>query len=59
MKGLSTKNLKYMRKFAQEYPDALFVQEVLAQLTWYHVLTLLDKVLDNQERLFYIQICRR
>jgi len=48
-----------MRKFAQEYPDALFVQEVLAQLTWYHVLTLLDKVLDNQERLFYIQICRR
>lgn len=29
-----------MRKFAQGYPDALFVQEVLAQLIWYHVLIL-------------------
>lgn len=26
MKGFSTRNLKYMRKFAQEYPDTLFVQ---------------------------------
>lgn len=32
MKGFSPRNLKYMRKFAQEYPDVEFVQEVLAQL---------------------------
>lgn len=24
-----------MRKFAEEYPNLEFVQEVLAQLTWY------------------------
>jgi predicted nuclease of restriction endonuclease-like (RecB) superfamily len=55
MKGFSPRNLKYMRKFAKAYPDLPFVQEVLAQLTWYHMITLLDKVKDNQHRLFYVQ----
>ncbi|MEI8295351.1 MAG: PDDEXK nuclease domain-containing protein [Alphaproteobacteria bacterium] len=55
MKGFSTRNLKYMRKFAEEYPDPEFVQEVLAQLTWYHNMTLLDKVPDKQNRLFYVK----
>ena len=54
MKGFSTRNLKYMRKFAEEYPDSEFVQEVLAQLTWYHNVTLLDKLPDKQNRLFYV-----
>jgi len=54
MKGFSPRNLKYMRKFAEEYPNLEFVQEVLAQLTWYHNLTLLDKVKDYNTRLFYI-----
>ncbi len=54
MKGFSTRNLKYMRKFAQEYSDFEFVQEVLAQLTWYHNVTLLDKISDKQIRLFYV-----
>jgi predicted nuclease of restriction endonuclease-like (RecB) superfamily len=55
MKGFSTRNLKYMRKFAEEYPDLVFVQEVLAQLTWYHTITLLDKVAAKEDRLFYIK----
>lgn len=55
MKGFSTRNLKYMRKFAEEYQDPEFVQEVLAQLTWYHNITLLDKVPDKQNRLFYVK----
>ena len=55
MKGFSTRNLKYMRKFAAEYPDIEFVQEVLAQLTWYHNITLLDKVSNKQARLFYVK----
>lgn len=55
MKGFSTRNLKYMRKFAEEYPDAQIVQEVLAQLTWYHNLTLLDKISNHQDRMFYIK----
>jgi predicted nuclease of restriction endonuclease-like (RecB) superfamily len=55
MKGFSTRNLKYMRLFAETYPHLEFVQEVLAQLTWYHNLTLLDKVKDQDARLFYIK----
>jgi predicted nuclease of restriction endonuclease-like (RecB) superfamily len=55
MRGFSTRNLKYMRKFAQEYSEDEFVQEPLAQLTWYHHQTLLDKVSDKEERLFYIR----
>ncbi len=44
-----------MRKFAEEYPDLKFVQEVLAQLTWYHNLTLLDKIKNQVTRIFYIK----
>lgn len=55
MKGFSTRNLKYMRKFAEEYPDQEFVQEALAQLTWYHNITLLDKIVDKEIRIFYIK----
>jgi hypothetical protein len=29
IKGFSTRNLKYMRKFAQEYPDSEFVRKCL------------------------------
>lgn len=54
MKGFSPRNLKYMRLFAETYSDLEFVQEVLAQLTWYHTITLLDKVKDKDIRLFYI-----
>ena len=42
--GYSVRNLKYMAKFAAEYPDGEFVQEVLAQITWYHHIALMDKV---------------
>jgi hypothetical protein len=31
------------------------VQEVLAQITWYHHITLLEKVKDKEERVWYIQ----
>lgn len=55
MKGFSSRNLKYMRRFAEEYKDLEFVQEVLAQLTWYHHITLLDKVNNKQNRLFYVK----
>lgn len=38
MKGFSPRNLKYMRAFAEAWPDAEFVQGVLAQLPWHHQL---------------------
>ena len=55
MKGFSTRNLKYMRKFAEEYPNVEFVQEPLAQLTWYHNITLLQKIESHEIRLFYVK----
>jgi predicted nuclease of restriction endonuclease-like (RecB) superfamily len=55
MKGLSPRNLKYMRAFADAYPEEQFVQAVLAQITWYHNITLLDKVKDHGQREWYIR----
>lgn len=53
MKGFSPRNLKYMRAFAQAWPDADFVQAVLAQLPWYHHLALLDKLPTPEARRWY------
>lgn len=53
MKGFSPRNLKYMRAFAEAWPDAEFVQEVLAQLPWYHQLALLDKLSGPAARRWY------
>ena len=43
-----------MRKLAEEYPDFEFVQEVLAQITWYHNVILMDKIKDIEVRKWYI-----
>ena len=53
MKGFSPRNLKYMRAFAEAWPDVTFVQEVLAQLPWYHQLALLDKLQTLETRRWY------
>tara|TARA_Y100001001_G_scaffold164833_1_gene199393 strand:- start:53 stop:1165 length:1113 start_codon:yes stop_codon:yes gene_type:complete len=53
MSGFSTRNLKYMRAFASAWPDQHVVQEVLAQLPWYHNITLLEKLNNENERLWY------
>lgn len=55
MKGFSTRNLKYMRLFAELYPKDEFVQQVAAQLPWFHLVTIMDKVKDPESRLFYIE----
>ncbi|MHB1606684.1 MAG: PDDEXK nuclease domain-containing protein [Leptospirales bacterium] len=52
-KGFSPRNLKYMRAFAETWPDAEFVQGVLAQLPWYHQIALLDKIKTQDEREWY------
>ena len=53
MKGFSPRNLKYMRAFAEAWPDAAFVQEVLAQLPWFYQLALLDKLPGLETRRWY------
>jgi len=69
LSGFSIRNLKYMRSFAESYPDfpivqaplaqlgkktSEFVQVALAQIPWYHHITLITCVKDIKERAFYI-----
>ena len=54
-KGYSVRNLKYMAKFAETYPDREFVQQVVAQIPWGHNIVLLDKITDMDERKWYIK----
>lgn len=53
MSGLSSRNLKYMRAFAAAWPDRAIVQAALAQITWYHNLTLIQKLDNEGDRLWY------
>ena len=50
MKGFSPRNLKYMRSFAEAWTDAEFVQQVAAQLPWFHNCVLLDRVRGPERR---------
>ena len=53
MTGLSARNLKYMRAFAEAYPDLEVVQQVVARLPWGHNVRLVEAVKDQAERLWY------
>jgi len=53
MSGLSSRNLKYMRSFSAAWPETAIVQEVLAQIPWYHNITLLERCTTSEERLWY------
>jgi predicted nuclease of restriction endonuclease-like (RecB) superfamily len=55
MKGFSPRNLKYMRAFAEAWPQREIVQASLAQLTWYHNIALLEKLNTPEQRLWYAQ----
>lgn len=55
MTGLSSRNLKYMRAFAEAWPDEQIVQQLVAQIPWGHNVRLLDKVQDSDARQWYIQ----
>ncbi len=53
MNGLSPRNLKYMRKFAREWPDRKIVQRTVAQIPWRTNLALLEKCPEPETRLWY------
>jgi predicted nuclease of restriction endonuclease-like (RecB) superfamily len=74
MKGLSPRNLRYMREFVVAYPkftilqrsvaklnnnnknpSFTILQQAVAKLPWGHNCTLLDKLKQPEERLFYAQ----
>jgi len=52
MKGLSRRNLFYMRGFAAAWPEPI-VQQAVAQLPWGHITVLLDKAETADQRAWY------
>lgn len=52
-KGYSVRNLRYMRRFAEMFDENKNLQEPLADLTWYHLQTLMDKISDKNAYLWY------
>jgi predicted nuclease of restriction endonuclease-like (RecB) superfamily len=55
MTGFSARNLKYMRAFAEAWPEKTIVQQAAAQLPWFHNCVLLDKLKESSERLWYTE----
>lgn len=55
-KGFSPRNLKYMRSFADTWTDTAIVHSPLAQLSWHHLLALLEKLDDESTRLRYARM---
>jgi predicted nuclease of restriction endonuclease-like (RecB) superfamily len=53
MTGISARSLKYMRAFAEGWPEEPMVQQVAAQLPWGHIMLLLDAVKRPAEREWY------
>ena len=53
MHGFSPRNLKYMRRFAEVWPDETIVQRCVAQLPWRHNICLMEKVSEPNRRLNY------
>jgi predicted nuclease of restriction endonuclease-like (RecB) superfamily len=55
MNGFSPRNLKYMRKFAQQWPEREIVQRVAAQIPWRSNQLLLDKLDHEEKRRWYAE----
>lgn len=55
MKGLSSRNLVYMRTFADRWTKSEITQQLAAQIPWFHNCILLDKLNDQEKRLWYAQ----
>jgi predicted nuclease of restriction endonuclease-like (RecB) superfamily len=53
MKGFSRSNLMYMRAFAEAWPDAAIVQQLVGQLPWGHNLKILSSLKSPDERTWY------
>jgi predicted nuclease of restriction endonuclease-like (RecB) superfamily len=53
LRGFSERNLYYMAKFASFYKDLEILQQVAAKLSWRHHQTLLNRVKNYNEMLWY------
>ena len=55
MQGLSARNLRYMKRFAKEFEYDSILQHNVAKLPWTTITTIMDKIKDNDERIWYIE----
>lgn len=53
IKGFSSSNLKYMRYFAERCPNGLIGQQPADQLPWFHIVALITKLDDPEQREWY------
>ncbi|EFB40273.1 PDDEXK nuclease domain-containing protein [Parachlamydia acanthamoebae] len=54
LSGFSIRNLKYMRQFAESFPEDNWAAAA-AQIPWGHNMIILDKIEKQDQRLWYIQ----
>jgi hypothetical protein len=54
VEGLSPRSLKYMRAFADAWPEKECVQQAIAQLSWGHQTRLPDRIKDRPTREWYL-----
>ena len=57
MKGLSPRNLLFMRSLAQTWPEEAIVKQLVSQLPWGHNIRLIQKVKDPIQREWYARAC--
>ncbi len=57
--GYSARNLWYMRRLYLAYRDNSKLQPLVAEISWSHNLTILDRCKDDLEREFYLRMARR
>ena len=55
VQGFSPRNLRYMRAFAEAWPDASILQQLVAKLPWGHNLRVLDRIKDRATREWYLR----
>ena len=53
-KGMSYRNLQYMRQLADEFLLEEIMQQLVAQIPWGHIVTIMSKCSTKESRLWYI-----
>ena len=57
-KGFSDKNLWRMKQFYEMYSSDEKLSPAVRELSWTHNITIMSRCKTNEERLFYIDMCR-
>lgn len=55
MREFTPSNLMYMKVFAETWTDSKFVQQVVAQLPWGHIVCIIEEVSEHDVRNWYVK----